>query len=278
MSAIYEEVGDIYNEIILLSIIHDEFMLFELREKKIIELLEQEGSVTVSFLSDYFDISKVTIRRHIDKIAEVMPIQRVRGGAIFNKVETSYEPLEIKSKRFIETKEKIGNRAAALIKEGDTIILDSGSTNQYIGGCLGSFNKITIITNDLEIARITAKFSHLKTIFAGGEIRPLVFSCYGPLTESFFDNLIADKLFLGVASIDMDLGITNSQINEAILKQRMINCSKEIIAIADSSKFNKSALALVSDFSKIHAVISDKKIPKKYIGFFKEKGIRLLLA
>ncbi len=254
-------------------------MLFDIREKKIIELLEQQGSVTVSFLSEYFDISRVTIRRHIDKIAkEITPIQRVRGGVILNKVETSYEPLEIKSKRFIETKEKIGNMAASLIKEGDTIILDSGSTNQFIGGCLGSFKEITIITNDLEIARLVAKFPHLKTIFAGGEIRPYLFSCYGPLTENFFDNLVADKLFLGVAAIDIDKGITNTELNEAKLKQKMINSSKEIIVMADSSKFNKSSLALVTDFSNVDVVISDKMIPENYINFFTEKEIRMILV
>jgi DeoR/GlpR family transcriptional regulator of sugar metabolism len=254
-------------------------MLFDIREKKIIELLEQQGSVTVSFLAEYFGISKVTIRRHIDKIAkDIKTIQRVRGGAISNKIEPTYEPLEIKAKKFIKIKEKIGNMATSLIKEGDTIILDSGSTNQYIAGGLGSFKEITIITNDLEIALIVARFAHLKTIFAGGEIRPYLFSSYGPLTENFFDSLVVDKLFLGVAAIDLDMGITNTEINEATLKQKMINSSKEIIVMADSSKFNKSSLALVTDFSNIDIVISDKKIPKKYINFFKEKDVRLILV
>jgi len=254
-------------------------MLFEIREKKIIELLEQQGSVTVSYLSDYFDISKVTIRRHIDKLAkEITPIKRVRGGAIFNKAETSYESFEVKSKRFVEIKKKIGNMAASLVNENDTLILDSGSTNLYVGDSLSLVKRITIITNDLEIALHVAKFPNIKTIFAGGEVRPLIFSCYGPLTENYFDNLVVDKLFLGAESIDTKRGITNAQINEAKLKQKMISCAKEIIMVADSSKFNKSSLALVADFSKINVVVSDGKIPKNYINFFKENGIKLYLV
>jgi len=254
-------------------------MLFEIREKKIIELLEQQGSVTISYLSNYFDISKVTIRRHIDKLAEeITPIKRVRGGAIFNKAETSYESFEEKSKRFIEIKEKIGILAASLVKEKDTLILDSGSTNLYVSKSLSSLNSVTAITNDLEIALYMAKVPNIKTIFAGGEVRPFIFSCYGPLTENYFDNLIVEKLFLGAESIDLKRGITNAQINEANLKQKMISCAKEVIMVADSSKFDKSSLAFVADFSKINVVVSDDKIPKNYINFFKEKGIKLYVV
>ncbi|MBM3709485.1 MAG: DeoR/GlpR transcriptional regulator [Actinobacteria bacterium] len=167
---------------------------------------------------------------------------------------------------------------ASLVKENDTLILDSGSTNLGVGKALSSLNKITVLTNDLEIALHTAKFPSIKTIFAGGEVRPLIFSCYGPLTENYFNNLVVEKLFLGAESIDFKRGITNAQINEANLKQKMIECAKEIIVVADSSKFDKSSLAFVCDFSKINAVVSDSKIPKPYINFFKEKGIKLYLV
>jgi len=254
-------------------------MLVEVREKKIIEMLDQQGSVTISNLSNILGVSKVTIRRDIDKLAkEITPIQRVRGGAIFNRTETSYESFEEKSKRFAEVKRRIGNMAASLVNEGDTVILDSGSTNFYVGESLLSLKNITIITNDLEIALCVANSPRVKAIFAGGEIRPLIFSCYGPLTENYFNHLVVDKLFLGVESVDVKKGITNAQINEAKLKQKMISSAKEVIMIADSSKFDKSSLAVVCDFSKINIVVSDKKIPKKYINFFKQKGIKLYLV
>jgi len=251
-------------------------MLFEIREKKIIDFLEQQGSVTVTYLSNYFGVSKVTIRRHIDKLAnEISPIKRVRGGAIFNKIGTSYESFEEKFKKLTEVKRKIGNMAASFVKEGDTVILDSGSTNWYVGESLSSVKGITIIANDLKIALLVAKFSNVKVIFAGGEIRPLIYSSYGPLAEDYFDNLVVDKLFLGVEAADIKRGITNAQINEARLKQKMLSCAKEVIMVADGSKFDKSSLALVTDFSKINVVVSDRKIPKKYIKFFKDNGIKL---
>lgn len=254
-------------------------MLFEDRQKRIIELLERQGSVKVSSLAEYLGVSKVTVRRHLDILSRQIPIVRVRGGALSNKEGTSYEPnYNKKSGKYLEIKQKIGSLAASLVSSGETILIDAGSTTWHVASSLIGKSNLTIITNDLKIALLLANSSDIGVYLAGGKIRPYLFSSLGHSAEEYIKNFNASKLFLGADSVDIKKGITNASAAESYLKKEMIRSSKEVILVTDSSKFNKVSFAQVSDFSVIDHIISDKKMPEKYKSFFKKKKIKLSLV
>lgn len=253
-------------------------MLFEDRQKKIIELLERQGSVKVSDLARNLGISKVTVRRHLDMLSKQMPIVRVRGGALYNKEGTSYEPdYNAKTEKYLEIKQKIGSFAASLISSGETLIIDAGSTTWHVASSLIGKGSLTVVTNDLKIALLLANTSDIDVYLIGGKIRPYLFSSFGHSAEGYLKNFNVNKLFLGADSVDVEKGITNANAEESNLKQEMIRSAEDVILVADSSKFNKVSFAKVSDFSAVDYVISDKKLPKEYKNLFKEKGIRLSL-
>ncbi len=254
-------------------------MLFEDRQKKIIELLERQGSVKVSDLAGDLGISKVTVRRHLDILSKQMPIVRVRGGALSNKKGTSYEAdYNVKSGKYLEIKQRIGSLAASLVSGGETLIIDAGSTTWHVASSLIGKSNLTIVTNDLKIALLLANTSDINVYLIGGKIRPYIFSSFGHSSEEYLKSFSVNKLFLGADSVDVKKGITNANAEESHLKQEMIHSAKEVILVTDSSKFNKVSFAKVSDFSVIDCVISDKKVPKKYKDLFVEKGIKLNLV
>jgi len=254
-------------------------MLFEARQRKIIELLERLGSVKVSNLARDLGISRVTVRRHLDILSKQMPIIRVRGGALSNKEGTSYEPgYDAKSEKYLEIKQKIGSLAASLVNSGETLMIDAGSTTWQVASSLIGKSKLSVVTNDIKIALLLANTSDINVYLIGGKIRPYLFSSLGSSAEEYIKGFNVNKLFLGADSVDIEKGITNANAEESNLKQEMICSAEEVILVADSSKFDKVSFAKVSDFSKIDYVISDKKLPKKYKDLFVEKGIRLSLV
>jgi len=254
-------------------------MLFEDRQRKIIEILERQGSVKVSDLAKYFNVSRVTIRRHLDLLSEQMPVIRVRGGALSNKKGTSYEPdYDAKTEKYLEIKQKIGRLAASLVSSGETLIIDSGTTTWHVASSLMGKGNLTVVTNDLKISLLLASTSDISVYIVGGEIRPYIFSSFGISAEEYMKNFNVNKLFLATDSIDIEKGITNANITESYLKQEMIRSAREVILVADSSKFDKVSFANVADFSVIDRIISDKKVPKKYRDLLLEKGIKLNLV
>lgn len=254
-------------------------MLFEDRQRKIIELLERQGSVKVDSLANYLGVSKVTVRKHLDLLSKQIPITRVRGGAISSTRGTSYEPIyDEKSTQNLEIKKRIGSFAASLVQSGETLMLDSGSTTWHVAFSLLGRSGLTVVTSDIKIALLLADSSKIEVYLAGGKVRPHLFSIIGRSAEEFIKGFNVDKLFLGADAIDIERGITNANAEEAYLKQEMIRSANEVIVVTDSSKFNKVSLAHVCDFSQINHVITDKNIPKEYKGILNEKNIKLSLV
>jgi len=252
-------------------------MLFEERQIKIREILEQQRSIRISELTKYLGISKVTARKHLKILSESIPITLVRGGAIVKKEGTSYEPnYSTKSIKNVEIKEKIGILAASLVCDGETLLLDSGSTTWHVANNLKGKIDITVITNDIKISMLLANTSGINTYFIGGKIRPFIFSSFGSIAEEFLKNFNVNKLFLGADAIDIEKDITNANAEEAKLKREMIRSTQEVILVTDNTKFNKVSLARTTDFSAIDCIITDKSMPKEYEKIFYESKVKLI--
>lgn len=236
-------------------------MITEERRALIHRKLSENRYVQVSDLAEEFDVSTVTIRRDLDAMEADGLCTRKRGGAVrVNPGVTLEMPYDIKSHEMVEQKERIAKAALNLIEDGDTFLLDAGSTTYALTLLLNSMSRITVVTNDLKIAVKLAENPKIKLICTGGVARSAVYSLEGTLAESFIKDIKVDKTFLGADSIHADGVISNVNIEEVTIKKAMIRAADQIILLADSSKFNKAGFVKICDLSDIDILITDDGI------------------
>ncbi len=251
------------------------------RRRKILHLLSEKGEIFVEDLSKRFKVSEVTIRNDLEQLEQKNVLIRARGGAL--KLETGVaheQQVDDKSKINYQEKSRIGKAAAQLIKESEAIIIDSGSTMAELVRNLPLLQDLTVITNALNIAdelvRKTA--ANINIIMPGGYFRKKSISLIGPLAERNLRNLTVDKVFLGVDGFDTRQGIFTPNVEEARLNEIMIEISKEVIVLADSSKFLKRSLALICPVNKIHQVITDANISQEDKRRLEDAGVKVTIV
>ncbi len=248
------------------------------RRTLILEKLDGEGQVFVHDLSKLFEVSEVTVRNDLLQLEKKHMLVRARGGAIkTNRVGIDYE-LSKKHKLNIEQKQRIGKRAARLIEDGDTIIIDSGTTTMEMTKNISPDCHITVITNALNIANQLAHIANKEVIIPGGFLRKESLSLVGTPAEKSFKSFMSDKLFLGVDGLDIDYGLMTPNIEEAHLNQTMIEISQQVIVLADSSKIFKRSLAIICPISKINILVTDEGIPPNYKTNLEKLGIEVIIA
>jgi DeoR family transcriptional regulator of aga operon len=248
------------------------------RRARILEKVDAVGQVEVQNLSGIFGVSEVTIRNDLAHLELKNLLLRTRGGAIKQRRVGFDFALAEKQKQHLEEKQRIGRTAVELIKEYDTVILDSGSTTMEIAKNLGRLNQVTVITDALNIASILAEFKNVKVIIPGGFLRENSYSLVGSLAEQNFRNYYCDKLFLGVDGFDSRYGITTPNVEEAQLNRVMVEISREVFVVTDSSKFLRRSFAFITPISKINTVITDKGIPLEEQNVLKNMGIKVIIA
>ena len=252
------------------------------RQAKILQLLGDRGFISNEDLAKEFNVSLVTIRRDLKNLLKQNLIKLEHGGVTdINYLVRGKEPL-YNTKVFMnkEKKQAIGAAALKLIKEGEVIILDSGTTTAEIARniCKARFKDLTIITNDLMVAKELCQDNNLQVLLLGGILRNSYYSTYGPYVEMILKLLKANKYFMGVDAVNVTHGIFNLVLNEVSVKQKMISISDKIIMVADSSKFLKDAPYKVCDFKDIDMIITDEGLQESYSEFFKSIEINLLIA
>jgi len=171
-----------------------------------------------------------------------------------------------------------GKKAAELIEESNTIIIDSGSTTYELAKNLKKFNDLTVITNALNVAVLLAEYKNINVIVPGGILKKNSLSLAGILAEKGFKDYFCDKLFLGVDGFDLDFGISTPNLEEAHLNQIMITLSKEVIVVADSSKFQKRGFAFIAPVNKINTVVTDKGISSEHKMKLENLGVKVIVA
>ena len=254
-------------------------LLVEERRRRIVELLETEERVTVDALVDRFAVSAVTIRGDLDRLAESGQVVRSHGGAL-KRVQQRDVPIAVKETLHHSEKVRIGHAAAQLIRDGETIILDSGTTTAEIARQLKflPLTSLTVVTNGLNIAMELAHLPHVRVITIGGLLRQTSYSTVGPQAEQTLRGLYADRLFLGVDGLDPIGGLTTPDVLEAQLNALMIKVSGEVIAVADSSKFQRRSLSLISNVSDVHRIITDDKANPQIVAALRAQNIDVIVV
>ncbi|QCX34406.1 DeoR/GlpR transcriptional regulator [Caloramator sp. E03] len=252
-------------------------MFSEERKMQIISLLKEQGNIKVSDLAKIYDVSEVTIRKDLQELEEEGLIKRVHGGAVLNN-SIKFEPtFSEKSDKYIQEKESIGKASAKLIKDGDIIALDAGTTTLQIAKNITAKN-LTVVTNSLDIAYQLSSKKDIEVIVTGSLLRWETRAFVGPLTDMTLKNIRVDKAFIGTNGISLKFGLTTPNITEANTKKTLISISQQIIVVCDHSKFNSVCFAKIVDIDEIDIVVTDSGIDKSIKKQFEKAGVELTIS
>lgn len=250
--------------------------MFQLeRHEKIVEYVNDKKKTTTEQLAQEFGVTKVTIRRDIDILAQKGLLIKVHGGALSVENSTLHEiPFAAKSNIHTSAKQAIGVAAAAMIEDGDIIILDSGSTTLEIAKNITQKN-ISVVTDDIKIAMELASRENVNVIVCGGMLSDPVYTLTGNMAVNFFSRLHVNKTFLGCDAVHHSFGISNRTYEEVDIKSAMIRAADEIIMVTDDSKLGKKVFCYLCDISAIDKLVINK-IDDFHRKAFVEKGVEII--
>jgi len=257
----------------------DNNLLVEERRRHIRELVAERGRITVAELVAMFDISQVTVRSDLNALAEIGAVVRTRGGALAQRADEDL-PIGVKQTLRRAEKMRIAEAAVQLIGEGQTIVLDSGTTTAEIAKQIRGLklHSINVITNALNIAVLLAGAPHVTLIMLGGVLRPSSYSLGGPQAEAALQGLHADILFLGFDGLDPDIGVMTPHLLEARLNSRMLEIARSVVAVGDSSKIGRRSLSVIAKIEQVDRIITDAGAAPETVEALRARGAQVVLV
>ena len=246
------------------------------RQIKIVEYLEATRHISVNELSEKLNVSVVTIRKDLTLLEREGYLHRTHGGAsrqaryVFDQTVSEKETLHVDEKMRITT------RALSYIKEGDFIILSSGTTIHLLAQKLSDYKNLTVLTPSLRVALEVCKHQSINTIHLGGEVRKNSTSTVGALAEETLSNFSCTTLFLGIEGIDLDFGISTTNAGEAHLNRKMLERVNQIIVLADSSKIHKRGFGFICNIESIDILITDSGIDSDFVEELEKRGVEVI--
>jgi DeoR/GlpR family transcriptional regulator of sugar metabolism len=252
------------------------------RRRKIVEIIQESGSMTVTELCELFDVSEMTIRRDLRDLDKHGVLRRVHGGAVSNLGRSYEPPYTIRSTRQADNKVAIGQKAAELVMDGDSIALDVGTTTLEIARALKGKRNLTILTGSIPIANeIVSNLSlnsDVRLILTGGIVRPDELSLVGHIAERAYDDFHVDKAFIGVGGLSLEDGLTEYNIEDARVKKTLSEHAHQRIVVADSTKLGRTTFSAVAPLSIVDILVTDSDIPDAFAKALIELEIELLIA
>lgn len=253
-------------------------LLSEPRRRRILEWIQEEGSARVRELASAFQVSEATIRQDLERLEQDGQITREHGGAFLNSVPAQVGTMTLHHQENMEQKRRIGALAASLVKDGETIILDAGTTTTEIALRLTHRRNLTVITNALNIAVILGAVPGNAVHMPGGQFKAPTLSLSGDKSVEYFRNIFAGKLFLATAGVALDAGLTYPSFADLQLKEAMIKAASHVCLVADSTKINKSSFTRLGSLEMIHSFITDDGISDPDAAAFRARGIDVRIA
>ncbi len=258
-------------------------MLRHERLSAILELVAQRGSLSVEDLVESFTVSAATARRDLDDLAGQQLITRTRGGAVAHTV--TYDlPLRYKSSRSPDQKRRIAAAASALPETGDVVGLNGGTTNTEVARSLAiradlngntstTLASLTVVTNALNIANELAVRPQLKVVVVGGVLRPQSFELIGPFAREVLAGVTIDLTFLGVDALSATHGAAAVHEGEAQINRMMVERSRRVVVVADSSKLEQRAFCTICEATRVDVLITGKEASEELVAPFLEVGM-----
>jgi DeoR family transcriptional regulator, fructose operon transcriptional repressor len=252
-------------------------MFAEERKQRILEYLSMGHSVKVANLRSLLSASDASIRRDLKALQSAGLLKRTHGGAVAGNT-AAFEPSAAeKEDQFRMEKMAIASAAVRLVQDGDTIMLDAGSTTLQLARLLKNRRNITVVTNAINVAQELAT-GQAEVTLIGGSFRRLTLSLVGPIAESALSGLYVDKLFLATNGLDLEKGLTTPNLLESQVKRAMVESAREIILLTDHSKFGRVTFSQICPLNRIHCVITNAAAPADFVAALQSRGLKVLIA
>jgi len=252
--------------------------LGETRRNKILEWLREQGSARVRELAQAFSVSEVTVRQDLEKLEADGHIVREHGGAYLKSVRQQVRAMALQHLDNMDAKRRIGRRAAAMITDGETIILDSGSTTTEVAANILGHRDMTVITNALNIALMLGAEPGFEVHVSGGQFKAPTLSLSGERAAQSFRGLFVQKLFLATAGFDMEAGLTYPALSDIAVKRAMIDAAERVILVADSSKIGTRSFSALGGIDLVHVLITDAGIADADRLAIERAGVEIIIA
>ncbi|NBC28273.1 MAG: DeoR family transcriptional regulator [Bacteroidetes bacterium] len=248
------------------------------RHERILKELEEHGKVSVQQLSEEMSVSEVTIRKDLRMLEDKNLLFRTHGGATRFNPYTSNRHVKEKAKIRAEQKQAIAKEAVKLIGDNDSIILASGTTILALAAEIAPTNRLNVITSALNVSMELAGRENVEITQLGGQLRPSSVSVVGKYAEHFLENITCGILFLGVDGIDLDFGLTTTNLMEASLNQHCIKVAQYTVVLADSTKFGKRGFSRICTLDEVQHIVTDSDVEDETVRMLEENGVRVTIS
>ena len=239
--------------------------------------MREHRVVRVHALCSELGVSAATVRRDLEILEEQGQVRRVHGGAV--SVDSMLDEPLFDDKASLSTKEKfaIARKALDYIQPDDTIFLDGGSTVLGLAHLLRDRSNLTVVTNSLRAAQELSGHGP-RLLLIGGELRRRSQTLVGPMARHLLEEVYLDKAFMGTIGLSLENGLTTTDPNEAYPKQLVLEHAREVILLADSSKYGKVSFAKAGRLDQVQVLITDAALPRKAVNDLRKRGIRVVRA
>lgn len=253
-------------------------LLAEGRRAGILEWIREEGSARVRELAAAFEVSEVTIRQDLEKLETEGFVERVHGGAFLKSLPQKVRDMALEHQDNLAQKQLIGRAAARMVGDGETIILDSGSTTTQIAAHLFDRKDLTVITNGLNIALMLGAQPSISVHMPGGHFKAPTLSVSGDRSADYFKGLFVRRTFLATAAITFEEGLTFPSLADLPVKRAMVESAEQVCLVADSSKIGRRSFSSLGPVGMIHCLVTDGGIAEADARRFREAGIEVVIA
>jgi len=248
------------------------------RQNQIMQLLARNQRISVTEICETFEVSEATARRDLEALAVQGKLQRVHGGAIPVGRAAPELPLLERCLEQASEKERIGKAAAAMVNNNETILLGSGTTVLEVAKNIREHKGLTVITNSLPVINTLSGLPEISVIVLGGMLRGSELSFIGHITEQALAEVRAEKVFIGTRAISLDQGLTNDYLQETMTDRAILKAGREVIVVADHSKFGRVAAALLAPIESVHTIVTDEGTQQDFLDAVQERGLRVVTA
>ena len=248
------------------------------RRQAILDRVIDAGRVSVAELSQEFGLSEVTIRADLQALADGSLLLRTHGGAIAANASRDYLSLNLRRQQQVQEKAHIGATAAALIRDGDAVFLDSSSTALAIAQCLKDRRYLTVVTNGLAVAQELLDAAGVEVMVIGGRLRRDTASLVGTAGLDILRHVNLRKGFFGSHGITVEEGLTDVSSDEAELKRPVVEGCREVVAVVDRTKWGRVGVASFASAGQISKVITDRDAPRDLVDQIRTAGADVILV
>lgn len=248
------------------------------RQRQILDLIDRSQRVTVNQVVARFAVSQATARRDLEVLADQGRVRRVHGGAIAMRAGQSEPPVLQRMSDQADEKRRIGQAAAALVADGETVFLGSGTTVLEVARHLRDRRDLTVITNSLLVLTTLADMPAISVIGLGGGLNRSGMSFIGHIAAQALSELRTNKVIFSIRGIDVEHGLTNDDLQETMVDRMILGVAREVIIVADHTKCGRVAAAVVAPLTAVQTFVTDSQVSPDYVAAARARGVRVITA